>query len=88
MLFMGWLKLDLSDLINSNVNLVMYLHVIEGIRFGTLKVRRLNWAVIEVGSLTLKLRLRAGVQLLLYSCSNTPKTFLVLQKLEYPPADS
>ena len=41
MLIHGRRKLDMSDLIDSNVDLFMYL--IEGIRFGTWKVRRFNW---------------------------------------------
>ena len=40
---MGRPKLDMTDLIDSNVDLFMYL--IEGIRFGAWKVRRLNWAL-------------------------------------------
>ena len=40
---MGPLKLNISDLIDSNVDLLMYL--IEGIMFGAWKVRHLNWAL-------------------------------------------
>ena len=40
---MGRPKLDMTDLIDSNVDLFMYL--IEGLRFGAWKVRRLNWAL-------------------------------------------
>ena len=36
-------KLNMSNLIDSNVDLFMYL--IEGIRFGTRKDRRMNWAL-------------------------------------------
>ena len=36
-------NLNMSDLITSNVDLFMFL--IEGIRIGTWKVRRLNWAL-------------------------------------------
>ena len=43
-LFMGRHKLDTSNLIDSNVNLFMYL--IERIRFGTWKDRPLIWALI------------------------------------------
>ena len=41
--FMGSPKLNMSDLIASNVDLFMFL--IEGIRIGTWKLRRLNWAL-------------------------------------------
>ena len=41
--FMDPPKLNMSNLIDSNVDLFMYL--IEGIRFGTRKDRRMNWAL-------------------------------------------
>ena len=42
-------KLDMSDLIDSNIDLFMYLIV--GIRFGTWKDKHLNWALFSFHSL-------------------------------------
>ena len=43
-LSMGWPKLHMSNSIDSKVNLFKYLSLTEVNRFGTWKVKRLNWA--------------------------------------------